>query len=134
LANFDAPSRDECAVFRIQANSPQQALTLLNDPTFVEAARTWAVRIIATPGNDQERLTTAFLSALGRAPTTEEITPLVKFLSQQRQHYAMQSEAADALLRTGLAPLPPDDQRIEVAAWTQICRIILNLHETFTRF
>ena len=133
LANFDAPSRDECAVFRTQANSPQQALTLLNDPTFVEAARTWAVRVIAGATTDQQRLTQAFQSALGRAPTTEESGPLLIFLGKQRQHYTLNSKEAEALLRTGLAPLPAEDQRIEVAAWTQLCRVLLNLHETITR-
>ncbi|HEX3135117.1 MAG TPA: DUF1553 domain-containing protein [Planctomycetota bacterium] len=133
LANFDAPSRDECAVFRTQANSPQQALTLLNDPTFVEAARTWAAQLITTGGDDAAKLLRAFSTALGRAPSTEESGPLLKFLAKQRATYAMQADAASALLRTGLAPLPPEDQRAEVAAWTQVCRVILNLHETITR-
>jgi hypothetical protein len=133
LANFDAPSRDECAVFRTQANSPQQALTLLNDPTFVEAARTWAARLISSGGDDAAKLAHAFTTALGRAPSAEESGPLLKFLAKQRAAYAMQADAASALLRTGLAPLPPEDQRVEIAAWTQVCRVILNLHETITR-
>jgi hypothetical protein len=133
LANFDAPSRDECAVFRTQANSPQQALTLLNDPTFVEAARAWAARLIISGGDDAAKLTVAFRTALGRTPSAEESGPLLKFLAKQRTAYAMQPDAAGALLRTGLAPLPPEDQRVEVAAWTQVCRVILNLHETISR-
>ncbi len=133
LANFDAPSRDECAVFRTQANSPQQALTLLNDPTFVEAARTWAVRLLAVGGDDAAKLERAFRQALGRAPAADESAPLLKFLAKQRTAYAMQAEQASALLRTGLSPLPPEDQRAEVAAWTQVCRVLLNLHETITR-
>jgi len=133
LANFDAPSRDECAVFRTQANSPQQALTLLNDPTFVEAARGWAVRLITEGGDDAAKMERVFRTALGRAPTADESGPLLKFLAKQRTAYAMQPEPASALLRTGLAPLPPEDQRAEVAAWTQVCRVLLNLHETITR-
>ncbi len=133
LANFDAPSRDECAVFRTQANSPQQALTLLNDPTFVEAARAWAAKIVDTKGTDEQRIRNAFKVALCRSPSAEELQPLLKFLAKQRQHFSMQKEAADALLRTGLAPLPPEDKRVEVAAWAQLCRVILNLHETITR-
>jgi Protein of unknown function (DUF1553)/Protein of unknown function (DUF1549)/Planctomycete cytochrome C len=133
LANFDAPARDECIVFRSQANSPQQALTLLNDPTFVEAARSWAVRVIANANSDEKRLVQAFQSALGRAPTNEESGPLLVFLAKQRQHYTANIKDAEALLRTGLAPLPAEDQRVEVAAWTQMCRVLLNLHETITR-
>ncbi len=133
LANFDAPSRDECAVFRTQANSPQQALTLLNDPTFVEAARGWAVTLIASGGDDAAKLERAFRTALGRSATAEESGPLLKLLTKARAAYAMQPDQAGALLRTGLAPLPAEDQRVEVAAWTQLCRVILNLHETITR-
>ena len=133
LANFDAPSRDECAVFRTQANSPQQALTLLNDPTFVEAARTWAVHLLGEGGDDAVKLDRAFHSALGRAASAEESGPLLKFLAKQRTAYALKVEQASALLRTGLSPLPPEDQRVEVAAWTQLCRVLLNLHETITR-
>jgi len=133
LSNFDAPSRDECAVFRTQANSPQQALTLLNDPTFVEAARGWAVTLIASGGDDAAKLERAFRTALGRSATAEESGPLLKLLTMARAAYAMQPDQAGALLRTGLAPLPAEDQRVEVAAWTQLCRVILNLHETITR-
>ncbi len=133
LANFDAPSRDECAVFRTQANSPQQALTLLNDPTFVEAARGWAVRLITDGGDDTAKVERAFRTALGRSATPEESGALLKLLAKARTAYALQPDQAGALLRTGLAPLPVEDQRTEVAAWTQVCRVILNLHETITR-
>lgn len=133
LANFDAPSRDECAVFRTQANSPQQALTLLNDPTFVEAARGWAVKLIADGGDDATKVERAFRAALGRSTTAEESAGLLKLLAKSRTLYTTQPDQAGALLRTGLAPLPPEEQRTEVAAWTQVCRVILNLHETITR-
>ncbi len=133
LANFDAPSRDECAVFRTQANSPQQALTLLNDPTFVEAARTWAARLIATGGDDGAKLERAFRAAVGRAPGATESAPLLAFLAKQRATYAQPGDAASALLRTGVSPLPPEADRAEIAAWTQVCRVLLNLHETITR-
>jgi hypothetical protein len=133
LANFDAPSRDECAVFRTQANSPQQALTLLNDPTFVEAARGWAARLIADGGDDVAKMERAFRTALSRSATAEESGALLKLLAKARTSYAMQPDLAGALLRTGLAPLPPEEQRAEVAAWTQVCRVILNLHETISR-
>ena len=133
LANFDAPARDECVVFRNQANSPQQALTLLNDPTFVEAARTWAAHLVAETGDDATKLQRAFQQALGRHPTADESAPLLKFLVKQRATYATQPEQAAALLNVGQAPPPADAQRQEVAAWTQVCRVLMNLHETITR-
>ena len=72
-------------------------------------------------------------SALGRASLAEESAPLLKFLAKQREHYRANADQASALLRTGLAPLPAEADRPEVAAWAQVCRVILNLHETITR-
>src|SRR5206468_2908771 len=73
LANFDAPARDECAAQRVVSNTPQQALTLLNDPTFVEAARLFAARLLGRKGaSDDERLRQAFETALAREPKAKE--------------------------------------------------------------
>ncbi|MCX6948645.1 MAG: DUF1553 domain-containing protein, partial [Opitutae bacterium] len=82
LANFDAPARDECAAQRTTSNTPQQALTLLNDPTFVESARLFAARILAEGGkNDTTRLRLAFQSALARSPKSAELKSLKNWLS-----------------------------------------------------
>jgi Protein of unknown function (DUF1553)/Protein of unknown function (DUF1549)/Planctomycete cytochrome C len=135
LANFDAPSREECTANRVISNTPQQALTLLNDPTFVEAARVWAARLVAPAGeSDAERLDRAFRRALAHPPTARERESLLKFLDLQRATYEQQSGDAAKLLRIGLASGPKHENPIEVAAWTQVCRVILNLHETITRY
>ncbi len=135
LANFDAPSREECTAARVQSNTPQQALTLLNDPTFVEAARALAQTLLAgaatTPA---ERLDQAFLRALGRPAATEEQAALQDFLQAQRAAFRADPASADALLGVGIAPRPAGADPVELAAWTAVCRVILNLHETLTRF
>jgi hypothetical protein len=131
LANFDAPARDECTAARNVSNTPQQALTLLNDPTFVEAARTLAEML--PPGDDATRLDDVFLRTLGRKPKATETQSLLGFLVSQRQVYQTSPEDAQKLLTTGLRPGPSGDLP-ELAAWTSVCRVVLNLHETITRY
>jgi hypothetical protein len=139
LANFDAPARDECAAARTNSNTPQQALTLLNDPTFVEAARVFAARLLqekmtAAPQDiDQARLTLAYQIALNRPPKAAELTSLLSFLKQQREHFSSAEEAATQLVRTGISP-PSDLPPAEHAAWTQVARALLNANEVITRY
>jgi len=136
MANFDAPARDECAASRVISNTPQQALTLLNDPTFVEAARVLAERLIEeTPAaNDIERLARAYQLALHRDPKSRESESLLAFLDSQRRHYGANLDAARQLVATGLAPVPDDLDPAEHAAWTQVARALLNTHESITRY
>ena len=135
LANFDAPSREESACTRTVANTPQQALTLLNDPSFVEAARAFAGKLISTTANgDEDRIAHAFEQALARGPHPRELRSLTAFLARQREHYRAQPEDADKLLTVGRAPAPAAVDRAELAAWTSLARVILNLHEVITRY
>jgi hypothetical protein len=135
LANFDAPAREECTANRIVSNTPQQALTLLNDPTFVEASRVFAARVLSSASsNDDQRLVFAFQRALMRSPNDKEKKSLLNFLSEQREHYKGNNEEAAKLLKIGNAPEPRKASAEELAAWTQVCRVILNLHETITRY
>jgi hypothetical protein len=135
LANFDAPSREECTANRIVSNTPQQALTLLNDPTFVEAAKVFAAKLLTTSMNaDDQRITQAYHDALGRAPRSKELQSLEKFLAQQRAYYQSHPDDAKKLINVGLAPAPVNVDAAEHAAWTTVCRVILNLHETITRY
>jgi len=132
LAGFDAPSREECTADRFQSNSPQQALTLLNDPSFVEAARGFALRLM--PGADEERIREALKIALSRDPKPSELESLLKFLNTQRETYRTKPEDAVAFLKVGLSAPGSGQDPAELAAWTQLCRVILNLHETITRY
>ena len=135
---FDAPAREECTAERPRSNIPQQALVLLNDPTYVEAARAFAVRILrhspaAGPDPIASRIQWAWTQALARKPTPEELATLAQLLQQQLSDYRRDPEAARAYLKTGLYPAPEDLDPAELAAWTDIARAILNLHETITR-
>lgn len=131
LANFDAPARDECTAARNVSNTPQQALTLLNDPTFVEAARCFAENL--PQSSDENRIETLYLRTLSRNPKPAEKQSLLTFLQQQRQHYQANPEDAQKLLATGLIK-STSTQPAEHAAWTSVCRVVLNLHETITRY
>jgi hypothetical protein len=133
LANFDAPSREECTANRIVSNTPQQALTLLNDPTFVEAARVFAAHLLSVgPEPDSRRLDQAYERALARPASEREQRSLLQFLGKQREHYREMPEETKKLLRVGNAPAASLKEESERAAWTQVCRVLLNLHETIT--
>ena len=135
LANFDAPSREECTALRTVSNTPQQALTLLNDPTFVEAARVFAARLLeAQTKSDAARLNLAFEEALARPIRANEEVSLAKFLAAQRAHYEAEGAEARKVLKVGLAPAPTNLDARELAAWTSVARVILNLNETITRY
>ena len=135
LANFDAPAREECIAARNVSNTPQQALTLLNDPTFVEAARVWAAKLLQSPAKtDEARLEVAFQKALGRSIKPSEQTSLKSFLAAQRQHLIEDKDEAPKLQKVGLAKSPAKVDVAELGAWTSVCRVILNLQETITRY
>jgi hypothetical protein len=134
LLAFDAPTREECAAERNRSNIPQQALVLLNDPTYVEASRSLAVRMLKEGGADtKSRLTWAWRQVLSRAPRPEEIKAIQPLLDKQLAEYRCNTAAAQALLKIGQSPPPQDADPAELAAWTNIARVILNLHETITR-
>ncbi|HWA98001.1 MAG TPA: PSD1 and planctomycete cytochrome C domain-containing protein [Pirellulales bacterium] len=136
LANFDAPSREECTAARIVSNTPQQALTLLNDPEYVEAARVFAARLLRDRllERDEDKLNAAYHSALAREPSAAERSSLLEFLAAQRAHYTARHDDAEKLLEVGIAPHSAKLDATELAAWTSVARVILNLHETITRY
>ena len=137
LANFDAPSREDCVAARTSANSPQQALTLLNDPTFVEAARVFAASLLAAPGpgaDDGGRLDLAFERALARPVSAKERDSLLALLAKARESSRSGADDPAKLLKVGIASPPGGVDPAELAAWTEVCRVILNLHETITRY
>jgi hypothetical protein len=129
MANFDAPSREECTACRTNANTPQQALTLLNDPTFVEAARALAGRTL-TELDDAKRVTGVFQQVLARDPSEKEREALVKFFNNQKAYFEKNGEEAAKL--AGVAE--GSEGVASRAAWVSVCRVVLNLHETITRY
>jgi hypothetical protein len=134
LLAFDAPSREECTVDRPRSNTPLQALVLLNDPSYVEAARALAERLLHEGGkSSEERIHFAYRQVLGRRARPEETKLLASLHEQHRKQYHSDKSAAAALLSVGERPAPKDVEIAELAAWTSVARVILNLHETITR-
>ncbi|HEY2587215.1 MAG TPA: PSD1 and planctomycete cytochrome C domain-containing protein [Tepidisphaeraceae bacterium] len=134
LANFDAPSREDAVCTRNLSNTPQQAMTLLNDPEFVEAARVLAEKAMAASNADDPRIEFAFRRALCRPAKQKERASLSVFLAEQRDYYKDHKADAEKLVHIGIAPVPDDTDVSEFAAWTTVCRVVLNLHETITRY
>ncbi|HEX3726061.1 MAG TPA: PSD1 and planctomycete cytochrome C domain-containing protein [Pirellulales bacterium] len=134
LSAFDAPTREECAVERPRSNTPLQALVLLNDPTYVEAARVLARRIATEGGGStQDRLRWAYRQVLSREPDGQEMVILSGLWEKHRTAYAADPAAAEHLTSIGEATANQGLDRAELAAWTSVARILLNLHETINR-
>ena len=134
LLAFDAPTREEGSCERTQSNIPQQALVLLDDPTYVEAARVFAARIIREGGSSiGDRIAWAYQTTLNRKPRPEETKVLTDLFAKHLQEYQQDKESAEKLIASGEAPVPKDLNAAELAAWTSISRVILNLSETITR-
>jgi hypothetical protein len=132
MAAFDASTRDTCRVRIPKTNTPLQALTLLNDVTFVEAARVLAQRIVAADVPPAERITLLFRRILVRAPTADELHILRAGLDSHLTRYrAARSEAAK-LLEIGAHPAPAEMDPSELAAYTALASTILNLDEAVT--
>jgi hypothetical protein len=134
LMTFDAPSHEECTAERTRSNTPQQALVLLNDPTFVEAARVFAQNILKCGAvDDTAKLEWAYHQALSRPVSSQEVPVLEGLLAKHRKHYAADKKLAEQVMTNGESPAPKDADPVELAAWTSVARTILNLHETITR-
>ena len=135
LKAFDAPTREECTAERPRSNTPLQALVLLNDPSYVEAARALAERVLREGGQTSEsRLEFLCRAVLSRKPRDDEARVLTEVYKKHLRRYSREREDAAALLSIGQRPTPPGVDAGELAAWTSVARIILNLHETITRF
>jgi hypothetical protein len=133
LATFDAPARETCWVRESRTNTPVQALALLNDVTFVEAARGLAERVVRAGGTPDDHLTRAFRRVLARPPTAAELGVLRGHLDHHRAEYRRDPAAATRLLRVGESKPDPKLDPAELAAYTAVCRLILNLDEAVTK-
>lgn len=133
LVVFDAPDRAACTVRRPQSNTPLQALTLLNDPVFVELAAALADRVLQeAPADDHSRCVWAVQLVLSRLPKAGELAELTRLLTQARARYAADEPAAAALVACHswtTAHLPAAER----AAWFEVAHVLLNLDETITR-
>jgi hypothetical protein len=126
---FDVPARQVCSVTPLRTSTPLHALTLLNDPTYVEAARVWAARLVREP-DEASRLPRAFRAATARPPTPPELASLQRTLDRSRAHFARLPAEAAKLIATGESPVASGLDPVELAAWTNVCLLLLNLDET----
>jgi hypothetical protein len=133
LTAFDAPSREECTNERPRSSTPLQALVLLNDPTYVEAARVFATATMKEGATTPERLNAMYRRALSRPAKPEEIKVLEGLVEKHRSEFQKDPKGAQELLKVGLAPVPANTDPAELAAWTSVARVVLNLHEAVTR-
>jgi hypothetical protein len=133
LTTFDAPDREKCTSRRLITNTPLQALVLLNDPTYVEAARVLAQRAMREAGSDpRARAGWMFREVTGRRPTATETGTLVELGQRRLEHYRKDVAAAVKLISVGASP-PAKLDASELAAWTMVASTILNLDETITK-
>ena len=126
---LDATTREFCAVKRARTNTPLQALVLLNDTQFVEAARALATQVADEP-DAAEQVEAAFLRLTGRRPQADERELLVSLLRDEQSYFADHPEDAEALLSVGQAERPEDVPADQLAALTVVCQAILNLDAT----
>jgi hypothetical protein len=135
LVAFDAPAREECTAARPVSNTPLQALVLLNDPNFVEAARVFGQNILRHGGRTfEKRLDWAYRKALARPPTAEESKLLARLYQAQLERYRRDAAAAKEFVEVGNRPGARTIRVAELAAWTSLAHALLNLHETITRY
>ena len=134
MSTFDAPNRETCEVRRARTNTPLQALVLMNDVQFVEAARTFAERVLKEGGTtNDERITFAFRSAVAREPTATEIATITALLNESVAEFLKEPEAAKLLLASGESPRDESLDANELAAWTMVTHLVLNLSEIVTK-
>jgi hypothetical protein len=134
FVTLDAPTREFCMTQRAKTSTPLQSLVLMNDPVFVEAARAMAQRILSFPNDlDQsQRLELAWRLALARRPLPQELAILTRTLEQQQLTYKVDPSAAKALASVGDLERPKAIDDVELAAWTALCNVLLNLNETIS--
>ncbi|MCB9876810.1 MAG: PSD1 domain-containing protein [Planctomycetes bacterium] len=134
LTTFDAPSREECRVRRERTNTPMQALLLLNEAQYVEAARGFATRALREGGvDDPTRVGWMLEGATCRAPDPRDVAELLQLLADQRAAFAAMPGDAARLVAIGAVPADPALDAVELAAWTMLANVILNLDEVLTK-
>jgi hypothetical protein len=133
LLTFDSPTREKCTVRRARTNTPLQALVLLNDETYLEAARALAAWTLTNKGADDSRLTLAFRRVTSRLPAADEIQTLTTLLRSQRTRFAVHRDEAVKLIAIGASKQGGDLDPLELAAWTVTLHTLFNLDETITR-
>lgn len=134
MATFDAPSREICTIRRINTNTPLQAMITMNDPVFIEIAQALGLRLIKEGGTTpRERIAFGLKLCLIRPPQPEQIEPLLKLYESELAYYKSHPAEAAQLLENPLSPLPDQYDQSELAAWTVIANVLLNMDGVLTK-
>jgi hypothetical protein len=134
MAAFDAPSRETCAIKRVRSNTPVQAFVTLNDPVFIEAAQALGRRIMREGGHSvEDRARFVLRLCLIRSPEPEQVAKLVELFERERDHYRSLPAEALKLATDPIGPLPPGTTAEELAAWTVVANVALNLDGVLTK-
>lgn len=134
FVTFDAPTRETCTVRRPRTNTPLQALATMNDPVYVEASRSLASRILKDGGKEvADKLRYAFKVSLSRAPTKKELQILTATYHRELKQFEKDRPAANQLIHVGVSEPPNNADVCELATWTVIGNILLNLDEAINK-
>ncbi|MSU50061.1 MAG: DUF1553 domain-containing protein [Opitutus sp.] len=133
MVTFDAPNREVCTLRRTRSNTPLQALVTLNDPVYVEAAQALARLIAAEGATPAEKVRAGFLRVLLRAPSQAELKPLIALYGDALASYSAAPDRATALIANAENPPPASLPPAELAAWTAVANVLLNLDETLMK-
>jgi hypothetical protein len=134
MTTFDAPSREICTVRRVRTNTPLQAFVTLNDPVYVESAQALARRIVREGGTTvTDRAGCGLRLCLARPPQGEQVQQVAALYQTAYSHYRQNSKEAQALATDPLGPLPPGMAAEDLAAWTVVANVLLNLDGVLTK-
>ncbi|MSU36303.1 MAG: DUF1553 domain-containing protein [Pedosphaera sp.] len=133
MATFDAPNREVCTVRRERSNTPLQALVTLNDPVYVEASQALARRMVASGASLSERVRHGFRLCLSRTPTETELAGLLGLYTKSLERFSRNEEKAEAIATNPLGAAPKGANIAELAAWTLVGNVLLNLDETLMK-
>jgi hypothetical protein len=133
MSAFDAPDRETCVIRRARTNTPLQALVLMNDPTYIEAARKLAERIQPLGDSAERRLQSAYRLVVSRLPSAQETAVMLRLRDAARQRFDHDADAAAKLLSIGQSPRDEQYEPADLAAWTAVCTTLLNLDEAISK-
>ena len=133
MAAFDAPNREVCTIRRNRTNTPLQALVTLNDPVFIEAAQALARRMAAAPGSAADKLRLGFRRCLSRPPRDAETRRLLQMHDDALAMYSQDAAKANEMATNPLGPAPDGASVADLAAWTTVANVLLNLDETLMK-
>jgi hypothetical protein len=134
MTTFDAPSRESCTMRRIPTNTPLQAFVTMNDPAFVECSQALARRLAREGGDSSEsRVRFGLRLCLARPPTDEQVKTMTTLYADELATYRADPESAKKLATDPLGPLPEGADAAELAAWTVVANVLLNLDAVLTK-